>query len=97
MKELMVLHTLYLFFYIQGCKYTLPNDWYKHNLNHVKKVLDLIKKTYDMDYQDVYNFVKERNVYGMIRQACMNGVGDFIEQDTFFDFLKMCSTLEIKE
>lgn len=94
MKELMVLHTLYLYFYIESFKFALPEDWYKDNLYEVKKVLDLIEETYQMDWKDVYAFVKERNVFGMIRQACMNGVGDFIEQDTYYSFLKHCSTLE---
>lgn len=90
----MVLHTLYLYFYIESFKFALPEEWYKDNLYEVKKVLDLIEETYQMDWKDVYAFVKERNVFGMIRQACMNGVGNFIEQDTYYSFLKHCSTLE---
>lgn len=94
MMKLMVLHPLYLYFYIQSFIYNLPDTYYKDNLKYVKKVLDLIKKTYNMNYKDVYEFIKASNVYGPIRSSCERGVGLFIEQQTLEDFLKYCSKLK---
>lgn len=95
MKNLMVLHPVYLYFYIESFKYNEPGTWYTHNLNEVKKTLDLIKETYNMDYKDVYYYVKNSNVFGLIRGACEKGVGPFIEQDTFEQFLKECSEIKM--
>ena len=88
-----MLHPLYLYFYIQSFKFNLPNDWYKENLAEVKKVLDLIKQIYGADYNEIYNYAKNSRAYSLIRNACEKGVGVFIEQETYKDFLKTCSEL----
>ena len=96
-KDLMVLHPLYLYFYIQSFKYEHPYEWYKHNLLEVTKVLKLIEENYHMTYKEIVHYVSERKgVYAMIRQACERGVGDFMEQESFYDFLEECSKLELE-
>ena len=92
MKNLMVMHPLYLYFYIQSFKFNLPNDWYRENMTEAAKVLKLIEDTYQMNYKDVYFYIKNSNVYGMIRSACEKGVGNFIEQQTLESFLEELST-----
>ena len=96
-KDLMVLHPLYLYFYIQSFKYEHPYEWYKHNLLEVTKVLKLIEENYHMTYKEIVHYISERKgVYSMIRQACERGVGDFMEQESFYSFLEVCSKLELK-
>lgn len=89
----MVMHPLYLYFYIQSFKFNLPNDWYRENMTEAAKVLKLIEDTYQMNYKDVYFYIKNSNAYGMIRSACEKGVGNFIEQETLSDFLRKCNNL----
>ena len=44
LQNLVMMHPLYLYFYVQSFKYNLPNDWYHENINKVKQVLDLAKE-----------------------------------------------------
>lgn len=90
LKNLVLMHPLYLYFYVQSFKYNLPDKWYKDNIKKVKQVLDLAEKWYSAGPNEIYEYIKKSNVYGMIRQACERGVGNFIEQQTFLDFLEEC-------
>ena len=90
LENLVMMHPLYLYFYVQSFKYNLPDKWYKDNIKKVKQVLDLAEKWYSAGPNEIYQYVKKSNVYGMIRQACERGVGNFIEQQTFLDFLEEC-------
>lgn len=90
LKNLVLMHPLYLYFYVQSFKYNLPDKWYKDNIKKVKQVLDLAEKWYSAGPNEICEYIKKSNVYGMIRQACERGVGNFIEQQTFLDFLEEC-------
>lgn len=90
LENLVLMHPLYLYFYVQSFKYNLPDKWYKDNIKKVKQVLDLAEKWYSVGPNEIYEYIKKSNVYGMIRQACERGVGNFIEQQTFIDFLEEC-------
>lgn len=96
-KNLMLLHPLYLYFYIQSFKFNLPNDWYKHNLLQVKKVLNTIKEIYNMNIEEIYLYTKSVGTYSIIRNACERGVGVFIEQQTYKDFLNECYNIKEEE
>ena len=90
LENLVLMHPLYLYFYVQSFKYNLPDEWYKDNIKKVKQVLDLAEKWYSAGPNEIYEYIKKSNVYGMIRQACERGVGNFIEQQTFINFLEEC-------
>lgn len=93
-KNLMIMHPLYLYFYIQSFLFNHEEDYYRENFKYVKHVLDLIKKYYGLNYKDIYSYIKSSNAFNAIRNACEKGVGVFIEQQTFYEFLKYCATLD---
>lgn len=81
---------LYLYFYIQGFKFGRPiKDFDFEKEFVVKHYIKTFYNTFGVDPVFLYNMVTENYAawYNSVRESAAIGVGNFVETDSFFDFI----------
>lgn len=80
---------LFCYFYLQGFIFLRPNDYIKENEIIIANYYNKIKEMIGFKEQDFIEIVSrnEAEWYNKVRQMAIVGVGNFIQQETFKEFL----------
>lgn len=80
----------FAYFYMQGFKFEFPEDYIKTNEDVARRLLVKIKNVFGLNNKDIFNYFANDNGvvrYFAIREAAYNGCGQFIETETFMQWL----------
>lgn len=83
----------YMYFYINEFMFTLPDKYYKKNLEYAGTYVKDMKKRFKITNKKIYDIVayREAHMYYDIFKKASVGVGRFIPQLTFMDWLNTIS------
>lgn len=80
---------LFGYFYLQAFRYAIPHTYNPRNEYLLKQYLYTFLKLFNATREDVWHLVGNYtdHWYNDVRETATNGVGDFIEAESFRDFL----------
>lgn len=91
---------LYCYFYMQGIKFHQPHNWIRENEDFVREYLTIIKETFHVTNKEILELVSqdEAIMYIVVRKSANIGVGQFVEVETFKQFLdKLHKDIPVRE
>ena len=83
---------LYLYFYLQSFKFNYPNDYVLENEFACKEYIRKVVNILHFSRNDIFGIVanNEAKWYNDVRKSAIDSVGNFIEVDSFKEFLFNC-------
>lgn len=80
---------LRLYFYMQGLKFNSPNEFKLNNVELCRKFFVKFKKVFKISNKDILDYVSSDNalLYYRIKHSAELGVGTFIEEETFYQWI----------
>lgn len=81
----------YCYFYIQGFIFRRPDDYLQENVDYAAEYLAKVKKTFNVDIEQIYNAIAASNaaMYLRIRKFADGGSGPYVPQQTLREFLQI--------
>lgn len=91
---------VYCYFYMQGIKFHHKKNWIRENEEYIKDYLITIKEMFHLSNQQILDIVSqnEADMYVAIRSSANIGVGQFVETETFLQFIdKLHKDIPVRE